>query len=395
MKNNISFTNGFLILALLTLIGSKALFAQTGVIIQQTPGGGIQPRLINDKEGKVHLLYFRHDNNFMPKEGDLYYRQYDQAINKWTAPVKVNTEAFKHNDAIGRANFDIDSKGRIHVVWFVIGEQTQNYYYTRSDIERTRFEQPQSLVDDDFTELDAGADITAYGESVAVVWAAGDLENEAGRAVFARISRDGGATFGEKQRVSNPDYGACACCALATDFIKNRKLAVAFRSAINGNGRHMQILTANLNKGIFTHRGDFYRKLHPLQTWDLSGCPVTTNDFGTDNKKNAWVVFETRGEIVQLKLKDNNSISAAGTSPTKSRQKNPSIAFNRMNEKLIAWGEAPGYISGGLLKMQMFDKDGRSKRMEAETAIPDNIKIPDYSFPAVSALKDGRFLVLY
>jgi len=395
MKNSLSFTFGTILLPFLTLICSQALLAQPSVIIQQTPDEGIQPRLINDEKGNIHLLYFRHDDNLMPKEGNLYYREYDQALNKWSALVRVTTEAFKHNDAIGRANFDIDSKGRIHVVWFVIGEQSQNYFYTRSNIERTRFEQPRALVDDDFTELDAGADITVYGKSVAVVWAAGDLENEAGRAVFTRISRDSGVNFGNKQRVSSPDYGACACCGLATEYINNRKLAVAFRSAINGNGRHMQILSAGLNRGIITHRADVYRKLQPLQTWDLSGCPVTTNDFGTDHKKHAWVVFETRGEIIQLNLKDNESISRVSNSPVVSRQKNPAIAFNRMNEKLIAWGEAPGYVSGGLLKMQMFGGNGHSKSMETGMTLPENIRIADYSFPAVSAMRDGTFLVLY
>ena len=373
---------------------SSALFpcAQARVLIKSTPDEGIQPRMVNDKNGDVHLLYFKAREGEEAKIGNLYYRQYIQDKNTWSHRVRVTTQSYSHLDAVGRAGIAVDGDGRIHVVWYQV--RPEQYFYTRSNVVRTGFEPQRSIVMDNLEGLDAGADITARGRTVAIVWAAGDLMHEAKRSVYAIISLDGGISFGEEQQFSDPAKGVCACCGLAADLIQDNELAVAYRSAVNGNGRHMQLLSADLQQGQISGSSDYYKVLHPLQQWNLAGCPVTTNSFTEGNNPGAWLVFESEGRIIQLNLRDSNSISPVDASSTMVRQKNPVIAFNDRNEKLVAWGEAAGHVSGGVLKFRLFSNT-TVESSEPGPELNQHTNIPNYSFPAAAALRDGSFLILY
>jgi hypothetical protein len=143
--------------------------AAPAMLISSAPDRGIQPRLLNDDDGSVHLLYFRKRiEDPRNREGDLYYRQYHQDSASWSIPIRVSSQSFSHLDAIGRAAFAIDGDGAIHVVWYQ-DRPTPEYNYTRSNAERTAFEPRRSIVEDNLTGLDAGAEIAADGNRIAIV----------------------------------------------------------------------------------------------------------------------------------------------------------------------------------------------------------------------------------
>jgi len=373
----------------LTLVLLLANVATAEILVQKTPDGGVQPRLTVDESGIIHLLYFKKRLSApSAREGNLYYRQYSPEQNRFGLPIKVSSTAYDiRTFAIARASMAVGGDGRVHVVWYLPNDN--QYFYSRSNTERTKFETQQGIVDQFGEGLDAGADIAALGDRVAIVWGAGSLSREYERTVYGRISTDSGASFSDELQMGDKDLGACACCSLAANFGEENELAIAYRSAIDGIGRHMQTLTLQLeNKTIQEGR---YGELSPLQEWELSACPLSTNDITVDNEANQWLVFETEGRITQLKLDSGEEAMTVAEPFIKTRQKNPAMAINADGDRLIVWGAAIRHTRGGRLNMHLFAVDGSDKGAE----FAEEIAIPNFSFPAAAVLPGGDFLVLY
>ena len=378
-------------LAILLLLCS--VVARAEVFVTSTPDGGLQPRLVTAADGGVHLLYFKKRLSApSAREGNLYYREYLREERRFGLPVKVSSTAFNlQTFAIARASMAFDGEGRAHVVWYLPREN--RYLYARSDAQRLQFEEQRSLVSEYIEGVDAAADVAAEGNQVAIVWGAGALSAEQERTVYARFSDDGGESFGAEQRVGNNDLGACACCSLAAEFDTQGRLSIAYRSAIDGVGRHMQWLTlhaetpslAAANEAL---RGD-YSPLQPLQEWEMSSCPLSTNDFALDTNGEPWVAFETAARIIRLKA--NGTAAAVQEPATQTRQKNPSIAVAANGDVLTAWGEAISHSKGGALRAQLEDANGVIIEWELGT----EITLPNFSFPAAAAIGGNDFLLLW
>ena len=373
-------------LAILFFVNSYVAFAE--IIIQPTPDQGLQPRLSVDDNGNVHLLYFKKRiNRPASREGNLYYRSYDHETGQFSLPVKVSSSAFSMQTfSIARASMSITEDGRVHAFWYY--PRTSEMIYSRSNPERTMFETQRSMVSVFQEGIDAGGDIASIGSSVALVWGAGKLTEEHQRTMFARFSDDYGKTFGDEVMVSNPDLGACACCSLAADYAGPSDLVIGYRSAIDGVGRHMQVLTLkNINQGI---TGAFYGEMSELQEWEASFCPLSTNDIERTGEQR-WLVFETQNRIMRMELMSQNPVSAVGEPFSETRQKNPALAINHIGEQLIVWGEAISHSRGGRLNLKLLNKDGSN----AEYSFTENIMINDYSFPAAASLPNNDFMVLH
>jgi len=376
-----------LLCLLLALFLGSAVVAE--IHIQETPDGGVQPRLTVDDSGNIHLLYFKKRLSApSAREGNLYYRQYLPEQNRFGLPIKVSSSAYDiRTFAIARASMAVGGDGRVHVVWYL--PRDNQYFYTRSNTDRSQFETQQSVVDEFGEGLDAGADIAALGSQVAIVWGAGALSREHERTVYGRISNDSGATFSDELQMGNKELGACACCSLATNFADENELSIAYRSAIDGVGRHMQALTVQFSAK--TIQTGSYADLSPLQEWELSACPLSTNDITVDAEANQWLVFETEGRINQLQLGTSLDAMPVAEPFIKTRQKNPAVAINSKGDRLIVWGEAISHTRGGRLNMHLFNDNDSDKNV----GFADEVSIPQFSFPAAAVLPGGDFLVLY
>lgn len=355
---------------------------------QRVPDNGVHPRIITDVQGITHLLYFRADApdaDFF--SGNLYYRQLDQATQGWKEPVKVSSEPFDFKDPIYRAGFAVDGEGRVHVVWLM--DRPATYFYARSDTNRTAFESQRQIVDTNMEGIDAGADIATFDNKVAIVWAAGDLRNEDERNVYVRQSMDFGETFGDEIALGDRSLGACACCGLTANYDRTGNIVVAYRSAINGTGRHMQVLTANVSSGDIVDSS--YLPVDDARSWDLAACPVTTNDIVADYEGNSWLIFENQSRITKINLAADDLSEYVSEQPVQTREKHPSMAFNSGGDQLIAWGEGAGFFSGGALRWTLFNNQG----VRVSSSTLENVEITDRSSPAVLAKSDGNFLILY
>lgn len=374
------------LLSLFLILGEQV---SAEILIQETPDGGLQPRLVQASDGSIHLLYFKKRiDRPAAREGNLYYREYLTEHKRFGPAIKVSSQAFNlQTVAISRAAMAIGEDGRLHVMWYLAREA--EYFYARSDTERSQFEPQQAMVKNFKEGIDAGGDIAAFGSQVAIVWGAGELTREAERTMFARFSHNSGASFGEELRVSNPALGACACCSLAAEYLDEDALVIAYRSAIDGIGRHMQILTL---AGVSAEpQSGQYQALQPLQQWEATFCPLSTNDIAASDAGEHWIVFETEGRIVQMNLASPDKIAQAGEPFIETRQKNPALAFNSRGEKLIAWGEAISHSRGGRLNLRLFNAEGKVTNYRLE----EELQIADFSFPAAAALPGGDFLLLY
>ncbi len=378
-----------LALCLVVLVQLLPAGASAEVLLQPTPDDGLQPRLIQAADGSVHLLYFKKRlNRPAAREGNLYYRQYLPEAGRFGNPVKVSSQAFNlPSVSISRSAMAIGGDGRVHVMWY--RPRDGEYHYSRSNPERTQFEELRSLVTEFTDGLDAGGDVAAFGSQVAIVWGAGDLSREHERSMFARFSSDYGASFGSEKMIANPDLGACACCSMAVDYLSESELVVAYRSAIDGIGRHMQVLRVSGVNGELTEAN--YAEVHELQQWEATFCPLSTNDIGFDGGDDAWLVFETESRIVKMNLEDPQQIELVGEPYTETRQKNPTIAFDESGNHLIAWGEAISHSRGGRLNLRVFDAEGELDNFR----LADEIQLQNFTFPAAAALPGGDFLVLY
>ena len=85
----------------------------------------------------------------------------------------------------------------------------------------------------------------------------------------------------------------------------------------------------------------------------------------------------------------SDRVSPPGTADK--RRKNPAVGVNRRAETLLAWGDGPGFMSGGTLHWQLFDAAGRPRGEEGGTGEP----IPARSVPTIAVRPDGSFVVVF
>ncbi len=352
------------------------------ITIQAMAEGEIQPELLLDNQGRVHLVYFKLQD-IKSRMGHLFYKQYQPEKKSWSEAIQISKKSYRQPDVIATAKLAVDGQGQVHVTW--LGGNPTAYLYSRSDAGVENFSAERSLVTKYLEGAEASAVISAHKDTVTMSWMAG--WDESLRTVYSMTSNDNGKTFGDEIMLGDQSMGGCACCGYASDYPDKGELLVAYRSATNGNGRHMQLLSL---------KGD-QKNTRLIHQWEYSSCPVSTNHLIHDNQGNNWLTWETAGEIYaaqvnQVQAKDSETKPVLVSEPkAEIRQKHPVMAINNSSYQLIVWIEGNGYFSGGELKLKLYDPESKT----TETPPTKGMHPAPFSRVAVSALADGSFLVLY
>jgi hypothetical protein len=379
-----------LVVPFLALVGAEA-GEPAGVKLQRVPQGGIQPQVVVDARGIVHLIYFRGE----ARGGDGYYVRSTNSGASFSKPIRVNSQpgSVIAVGSIRGAHLAIGKNGRAHVAWMGSGEARPRgpsgeapMLYARLNDEGNAFEPQRNVIRSAFG-LDGGGSVSADAEgNVYVAWHAPGgpgIKGEGNRRVWVAHSQDEGKTFAAEKPVSAEDTGVCGCCGMRAFADQKGILFLLYRSANKEVHRDTYLLTS-------TPESDRFRSTR-LHTWNVGICPMSSFALAQGNK-GILAGWETDGQVYYTRIdpasgKHSEPVAAPG--PGK-RRKHPVLASNARGETILAWTEGTGWNRGGAVAWQVFDREGKPTAERGRRP-----GVPVWSLVAVFARPDGGFTVLY
>lgn len=325
--------------------------ADADVRILATPERGIQPKLVRDDAGTVHLVYYRGKDD----GGDLFYTR-KEPNREFTKPVRVNSIARSAIAAgtIRGAQIAVGRNRRVYVVWNssnVIDEKSKrgpSMFFTRLLDDGAGFE-PQRIISGDWP-VDGGGAVAADRDGhLYVLWhsvPAGKTEDD--RRMFLKTSSDDGITFRQEAVISPPDRGVCPCCAMQALVDRERNLYVVFRAARNAADRDITLLTS-------TNHGDSFQH-STVARWRVESCPMSSMAL-VEVPAGILAAWETQqqvyfGLIAKGTAVVSNITAPPGQAPSR---KHPAFAPAPDGGFLFAWTEHTGWKKGGSMAWQLFD----------------------------------------
>ena len=328
---------------------SLSLAQAASVRTERVPEHGVQPQVIADGSGALHLVYLKGE----PGGADVRYAMRLATQSTWGAAITVNSEA---NTAVAMgtirgAQIALGKDGTVHVVWNGPGakDKPSALFYSRKEPGKTAFE-PQRNLRADTKALDGGASIAAGpGGEVFIIWHGAPNEaapGEQNRVVFMLKSTDNGRTFTSPQ-ITNPDTGGvCACCSLKSFVAPSGELFTLYRAARRMDQRDVTLMTSKDGGSSFQTR--------IVGPWATSTCPMSSMSLINQGAKTrgAW---EAEGKVYTSLL---DSASEA-QSVIEGRTRHPALAVNNRGETLVSWSVGTGWQKGGSLGWKVLDASGK------------------------------------
>jgi hypothetical protein len=361
------------------------------VIVLETPDGGIQPQAAIDAKGVIHLIYFQG----LPSGGDLFYARRSPSETRFSAPVRVNSQAGSAvaTGTIRGGQIALGKGGRVHVAWNGSMDALPKdpshgmpMLYTRSNEGGTAFE-PQRNLMRRTSVLDGGGTIAADGEgNVYVGWhgkSEGAPEGEIGRRMWVTHSEDEGTTFPPEEPAWDRQTGACACCGTRALADRQGTVYLLYRAATNGVERDMVLLTSKDRAGHFQGEA--------IHAWKLNACPMSSSSLA-EASSSVLVAWETNGQVYFRRIDSKSEHVAPPVAPpgNSGTRKHPAVAGNARGETILVWTEGTGWQKGGALAWQMFDQAGRPNGQKGRI----EGGVPVWGLPTVVARPDGKFIIV-
>ncbi len=378
-------------LALLVAIALTMLHAysppasRARVEIAAVPDGGIQPQALVDRQGTIHLLYFKGESG----GGDLFYVRRSAAQAAFSAPLRVNSDSGTAiaTGSVRGGRIALGRNGWIHVAWNGSrqidrdGIKQTPMWYARLPPGGTAFE-AQRAIGTQTTNLDGGGTIAADGSGrVHVVWHAAGLEQgEMHRRIYVATSTSDGARFAAEKAFAN-EGGACGCCGLQSLVDSRGRLQILYRAAGGGIHRDAMWMTVGADGASTPIR---------LQPWELPACPMTT--FAMAAAAGGIVAaWETQQQIYSAALDpDGRLVSPVTPMAGSGVRKHPSVAIDAGGDRLIAWTEGTAWARGGTVAWELRNQAGVTQASETTAG-----NVPVWGLVAAVARRDGSFLVFH
>ncbi len=320
------------------------------VRVERVPEDGLQPQVVVDDQGRIHLVYLKGD----PARSDVRYTSRSPGDPTWDPPVTINSQPGSAIalGTIRGAQLALGGSGSLHVVWNGPGDRDRPapLFYTRSLDGGATFEPQRNLLGDT-RALDGGASVAAgrNGE-VHVVWHAAPADAapmEGNRHVFLASSADNGRSF-TSPRIVTPDApGVCACCSVRAFLTPDGELITLYRAARTVDQRDLIALSSADGGRTFTPR--------TIGRWPIAACPMSSASViadGDDHTRGAW---ESEGTVFTSRL--DGEIEPVAVSGKGARH--PALARNVDGEILVSWSIGTGWNRGGELGWALLDRGGR------------------------------------
>jgi hypothetical protein len=357
------------------------------ITLLRTPHGGIQPQTELDRDGVLHMIYFKGDAS----AGDIEYVERQPGAQDFSRPIRVNSEP-RSAVAIGTVRgpqIAIGRNGRAYAIWF--GSQkfggpagTIPVLFSRLNDSRTAFE-PQRDLMQYATGGDGGLSVAADARGdVYVVWhAMGAEPGEEHRRVYMARSTDDGKTFAREVPISPATLGACGCCGMRAIADERGALYVLYRAAGESVHRDMTLLTS-------TDRGSTFGAAR-VDSWELNACPMSTA-YLSEGGREVLAAWEKAGQVSFEEIEqDPRKVAPILAAPGEGgNRKHPAVAANANGLVLLVWTEGTGWLKGGSLAWQVFDSAG--KATSAQGHAPG---VPVWGLPSAFADHQGNFTIVY
>jgi hypothetical protein len=383
----------FVALALITLcalhISSIARAAQSMVQVVRIPDGGIHPQSQVDSRGRVHLIYFKGD----PKHGDIFYVRSDDGGATFTNPIRVNSQPDSAMiiGTIRGPHIAIGKDDRPHVAWMGSDKAEPKALAKATPMLYARLNdvgdafEAQRNIIQQHPGLDGGGSVAA---------------DHAGNVYVAWHAPDKGDAEEDRQvwlarsrddgKTFEPEHAVVpkktgACGCCGLNI------------AASDDGRVAIVFrsaTAMVNRDIHVLASKDFGQTFEIvakDPWMIGKCVMSTAALAPRGH-DLLAAWETKEQVQFAVLNDSPATVKRMSVPGAAKnRKYPSIAANANGDYIIAWAEGAGWNKGGTVAWQAFDAHGQPLQGQAgrfSGLVP-------WSLPAVFATSNGTFRVFY
>lgn len=316
---------------------------------ERVPEGGVQPQIVNDASGTLHLVYL----TGAAGGSNVRYAARKAGASAWGSSATINStpDTAVAAGTIRGAQLTVGRDSALHVVWNGPGgrDRPSPLYYSRS-LDGGRTFAAQRDLRGETKGLDGGATIAANATGdVFILWHGARAEaapGEVNRVIFVLKSTDNGATFAPVQIANLDDLGVCACCSMKSFITPSGELLTLYRAARQLDQREITLLSSRDGGGTFTHQ--------VLAPWPVKVCPMSSMTM-TGVSGHTRAAWETEGKIYTRLLDD--TAAAIPVSPAKSRH--PALAVNQSGETVVSFSIGTGWQKGGQVGWVLLDKGGQ------------------------------------
>lgn len=361
------------------------------VDVVRVPDAGVQPDVVVDAAGVLHLVYLTGP----PGNADVFYTYSRDGGQSFAPRVRVNSQAGSAVAAgtIRGAQLALGRDGRVHVVWNGSGTAEPKppvregqkpgapLLYARSAPDGAAFEPQRNLITAT-RHLDGGSSVAADETGrVFVAWHGNAIDGDEGeeaRRVWLARSDDDGRTFAAETPISPAETGVCGCCGLRIA-ASGRDVHVLYRAATRLVHRDIYALQSS-------DQGRTFAALK-VDAWELGACPMSSMTIVPGAA--ATYAWEHDGNVAFVRGNGTSVAPAlASRQDASARRKHPRLAAGHDGSVLLAWATGTGWNKGGAVGWQLFTNGVPVGPIEARE------NLPVWSFPAVAAVGD-RFVLLY
>jgi hypothetical protein len=375
-------------LALITLLSANVARAATEPVVQaiRLPDGGIHPQSQVDSRGRVHLIYFKGD----PKHGDIYYVRSDDAGATFSKAIRVNSQADSAIiiGTIRGPHIAIGKDDRPHVAWMGSDRAEPKALGKQTPMLYARLNdagdgfEVQRNIIQQHPGLDGGGSIAA---------------DHAGNVYVAWHAPEKGEAEEDRQvwlarsrddgKTFAPEHAVVpkktgACGCCGLNITASDDGRVAIVFR-----SAMAMVNRDMHVLVSKDFGQTF-EIAVKDPWTIGKCVMSTAALAPRGH-DLLAAWETK-EQVQFAVLSDSPEPRALPGPAKAR-KYPAIAANEKGEFVIAWAEGAGWNKGGAVAWQAFDRDGHPLQGQAGRF---SGMVP-WSLPAVFAAPDGTFRIVY
>jgi hypothetical protein len=364
------------------------------VRMERCPNEGLQPQVTVDEKGVVHLVYLEGD----VQAGDLAYVRSEDEGETWSEPLRVNSTPGSVDGSlrVRGARLSLARNGILHVAW--IGTRgsapdvktvSRPLHYTRLAKNGKAFEAQRNLAVE-HPGLDAAPVIFSGRKKVFVFWhARGPVtaptpprDDDPGRRIYVRISRDDGETFEAERMADSGTYGVSAGCSMGGGYERDGTLYVIYRIR-NNRERDIRLLVSE-------NQGETFRSTI-CDNWKVVKNPRTMAT-AVPSPWRLLVAWEALGDVwwAGIDHRLNRVLVPQQPRDLEVWRGHPAIAGNERGAVVMAWLEGKEEKEPTRLAWQGFSVTDR--RNIGQGRLDELI---EDSSPAVFVRSDNGFTILY